>query len=88
MIPHFRMDAVGKINRNGALGQVDNVALRSKHKYFIREYIQLQRIHKFLRIGCILPFQNTPEPADLGIEILGIGVLPFLIAPVCRHAVF
>ena len=82
------MNAVGKIHRDRPLRQIDDVPLRRKDKHLIGKDVQLQGVHEFLRIGCILPFQYAPEPADFRVEILRVRVLALFIAPVRRHAVF
>ena len=50
------MDAVSKVDRDRALRQVDDIALRCEDEDFIREDIELQGIHEFLRVAGILPF--------------------------------
>ena len=55
-VADFGMDAVSKVDRDRALRQVDDIALRCEDEDFIREDIELQGIHEFLRVAGILPF--------------------------------
>ena len=87
-VADFGMDAVCKVDRDRALWQVDDIALRCEDENFIREDIELQRIHEFLRVAGILPFQDTAQPRDLRIEVLAAGMLAFLVAPVSSDTVF
>ena len=87
-VADFGMDAVSKVDRDRALRQVDDIALRCEDEDFIREYIELQGIHEFLRIAGILPFQDAAQPGDLRIEVLAAGMSAFLVAPVSGDTVF
>ena len=83
------MNTIREIQRNGALRQVNDVAARRKHKDFVGEYIEFQRVDKFLRIARILPFEQFAQPTDFFIKILLLRRFfrTFFIAPMRRHTV-
>ena len=87
-VSHFRMDTIGKIDRNRPFRKVNDIPFRREHENFIGEYIQLQGIHEFLGIAGILPLKNAAEPADFSVKVFGTGLFSFLVPPVGSHAIF
>ena len=83
------MDAVGEVNRDGALRQVDNIALRREDEDFVREDIDLQSLEVLLRVAeLLLQVDHLAQPAHLLVDgarrLRALARL--LILPVCRNA--
>ena len=88
VIPDLRVHAVREIDRPRALRQIDDITLRREDIDLVGEDVQLHRVHKFLRIRRVLPFQKPPEPGNFRVEILAARLLPFFVTPMRRDAVF
>ena len=82
------MDAIGKVNRRRAAGQIDDLALGREDEDFIAEQIDLERLDKLLGVArVVLPVQNLPQPVQLVVQAVRC-LLALLVAPVRRNAVF
>ncbi len=84
---------IRKIYWRRALRKLYNIALRRKRIYLVGKNVQIQfnGIQIFLVIGHVfLPFQNLPEPCQLGFFLFHgfIARFAFLILPVRRNTIF
>ena len=90
MVADFRVDAVSKVNRDGALRQVDDVTLRREDEDLIREDVDLERLEVLLRVAeFLLQVDHLAQPAHLlvdGTRCLG-ALARFLVFPVRGDAV-
>ena len=82
------MDAVGKVDRRRAGGQVDHIALRREHEHLVGEHVHLQVVEKVLRVGLLLRLEQAADPGEL-LLVAGLGALAAagLVFPVRRDAV-
>ena len=81
------MDAVGKVQRRGAPGQRDHVALGREHEHLVREQVDLGQLAELAGIAHVaLPVQDAPEPAQLLIQLVFVGAA-LLVPPVGGNAV-
>ncbi len=88
MQPDLGVHGEGKVDRRGALGQPDHVAVRSEDEDLLGIEIKLQELEKLVRCLCVeLQLQDLTEPAELVVQIVPLG-LPFLVDPVRGDAVF
>ena len=83
------VDAVGKVDRRRAGGQVDHIALRREHEHLVGKHVHLQVVEKVLRVGLLLRFEQAADPGEL-LLVAGLGALAAagLVFPVRRDAVF
>ena len=83
------VDAVGKVDGDRTLGQVDDVAPRRKNEDFVGKGVELQGVDEFFRIARVLPFQEVAQPAHFFIESVLVGrLVAFFITPMGGDAVF
>ena len=88
MVAHLCVDAIGKVNGNGALGQVDNISLRGEDKDFVREDIHLHSLEVFLGVRVLLlEVHHLTEPGHLLIHFAASpdALASFLVLPVGSH---
>ena len=85
---HLGVDAVGEIQRYGAGGQLDDVALGRKDVDVLVEQVLAHGLHELAGIPhLLLPFQHIAEPFHLFVEVRVRGTA-FFVAPVGGDAVF
>ena len=82
-----RMDAVGKVERCGALDEVLNVALGRIYEDIVREEVEFYGLHKLSGVlHLLLPFHEFLQPCELLAHVLRIAA--FFIHPVRCNTVF
>ena len=88
------MNAISKVDGNGAHGQVNNIPARCKDEDLIRKNIHLHRVDKITGIiHIIMPFQQLTQPAQLSIKALiracgRLAAATFLITPMGSDTIF
>ena len=88
LIADRAVNAIGKVNRRRAAGQIDNLSLGREDEDFVAEQIHLERGDEFLAVThVVLPIQNLAQPIELIIQTVR-RLLALFIAPVGRDAVF
>ncbi len=81
------VDVVGEVNRGGAGGEVNDIALGGERVDSILEDVGLHRVHELAGVGDLLPpLHERPHPGNLGFKGL-VSLTSFLVAPVGRDAV-
>ena len=88
MMAHLCMDAVSKVDGNGALGQIHHIALRREHEHFIRENIHLEGFKIFLGVTeFLLQAHHLPQPVHLLVHGAARrrALAIFLVLPVSRY---
>ena len=88
LVANRGMDAIGKVNRRRAAGQIDDLALGREDEDFIAEQVDLERFDELLGVArVVLPVQNLAQPVQLVVQTIR-RLLALLVAPVRRDAVF
>ena len=82
------MDAVGKVDRTCAGGEVHHVALRREYEHLVVEHIHFEIVNEVLRVGVLLRFEQAADPGELllisGADACAAG----FVLPVRGDAVF
>ncbi len=82
--------AVGEVQRRGALGQVDGVAVRGEHIDPVGLDIDPELVGQAADVAQLLvPFEHLAQPGDLLLVMIGAGIdVGALVAPVRAHPQF
>ena len=79
------MHGIGKIERRGAVGQVDYAALRREHEHEVLEHLGMKTV-KQCRVFGLVRVQQPAQRLDAGLE-LPVDRAALLVAPVRRDTV-
>ncbi len=82
------MHSIGEVQRRGALGQIDGMAVRGEHVNSIRLDIHPQLVGQATDVAeLFVPFEHLTQPGDLLLVMVGAGIdIGALVAPVRADA--
>ena len=89
VVADIRVNAVGKVNRGGAGGEVDDIPFGREDEDLVGEHVDLQVVDKVGGVGFLLALQQTPDPGEL-VLVAGAqraAAVAHLILPVGGNAV-
>ncbi|MCO5556192.1 hypothetical protein L7F22_009736 [Adiantum nelumboides] len=88
-VPDLGVHGVGQVDRGGAGGQRDDVALRREHEDLPRGEVEAQRVEELAGVGGLaLPVEQLAHPRHLlDLDLLVAAALDLLVPPVRGDAV-
>ena len=85
---YLAVDLIGKIDRRGALGQIDDVPFGGENVDAIGENVALHRVYELASVVYLLsPIGSLAQPSDLGLEG-GVAWDPLFVAPMSSDPIF